>query len=1401
MPLDVNNVFLTVDEDQVTPNNDGDEVASFTPTYNASLAAAVAAISTAPPTAVFGTTQIAGQDNFFTIGANTNDLKFVQNLGGTAFPTAGPGVNSGLTTAGGTGIYLFQSATTDNVIYGAIGDNPANPAAFIIVLDEQLTGPDVTNAKLWILQYAAIKHDDQNVVEGDIVDLLNKVFVASSGTVEAVFSNFSDVPAGSPIFAMIADDTNANPIDYLVTAYQDGAKGTGIQLNVSNQGSFPGSLASGSQNISYGTALRFDLVTNGVNNYTQSEGQSDTAIAFDTHQNVTEAGFAIVQNQGNRPTDLKIELWNSLSDTADGHNFFTSVLNEASVAIDKILVGTINPNTGVITPLYDSSNPADASHFVVSGNAITVLDLGLNYVVNIFQDSGFDRFTALNVTTTVNNKGQTVPDTNAFVDIGRLTFTTTSPTADVDEVGSKIQIDDSGPTIAIQGTVAALDVDDSGLAGGTNVGVGLTDTVDVSTNFTSTTGADGAGAVGYTMKVVNGTDSGLDDVATGDSILLRLNGSGVVEGYLSAHTTDVAFTVSVNSSGVVTLTHMRAIKHSPGGVDETASAIAADAIKVTGTITDTEGVPTGDTASADLPIGDKLNFHDDEPTIQAQNATINTLNVDDDTLGAPGSDTIDASGLFTKVYGADGPDAVAPVAYALSTTDGPSGVFDVATGLEVQLKTTAGVVHGYVTIAAVDVDVFTVGVSASGVVTLTQQRAIQHTDVPPASDNSQDPTNLVGTNLIKLTATITDKDGDTAPAVSDLTGALQFNDGQPSISAGSVTPASLSTDDDALGAGGAATASVAASFTKNFGPDGAAASNDTTYAMTTSGGPSGVFDVSSGLEVQLKLDTGVVHGYVTIAAVDVDVFTVSVDANGLTTLTQLRAIKHTDVPPATDNSADPTGLSGSNKIGVAATVTDRDGDTKSATLDLTPAIQFTDGQPSITAPFDADPVAPGIQTPEQLGNAVGQTASGAFGYNIGPDDHLAAFYAAGGSDFVDVDANLANVQISLTGTVDNAQNPGITNAVVTRTAETATSASFDFSFHYDKDPITAGVQDATAGGTLVFDKANDTYTFTLNDVIDGFSFDVLHTNELLQKVPTGNTGHPEIVVTELDVDSPGAPADGFYVQFTANSNPQANAFGFNGTGDGAPVAGDTTFNNGQFVTSNFEDWVSATQSTNGVAGDTIQKGELLTLRFFKENILSDAADNDPGTPGVQTIEKVDPTTTAAGVAIKFDGIGNSEDLVVILDLKDTNGNETTRSINVQNADLIKGAVPSPYNTEFSLDNNDALLVIESNDYNAAGETYQIQGIQIMQSANGLTGQAINLNGAVGTGGGSNATGGLTAWDPLDNDVLKIVDIGFIQNTSGTLNADLDFSFTIVDGDNDVTALQHILVNVSNDWIV
>src|SRR5262245_12607648 len=113
------------------------------------------------------------------------------------------------------------------------------------------------------------------------------------------------------------------------------------------------------------------------------------------------------------------------------------------------------------------------------------------------------------------------------------------------------------------------------------------------------------------------------------------------------------------------------------------------------------------------------------------------------------------------------------------------------------------------------------------------------------------------------------------------------------------------------------------------------------------------------------------------------------------------------------------------------------------------------------------------------------------------------------------------------------------------------------------------------------------------------------------------------------------------------------------------------------VSNNFEDWVSATQTTNGVAGDTIQKGELLTLRLFNNDV------------GIAT-EATQPNQTVGAMAIKFDGIGNSEDLMLVLNLVDSTNpaNTITRAVYVQNGDIFKtGQVPAPWSSEFSLDNN------------------------------------------------------------------------------------------------------------------
>ncbi|MER9348207.1 DUF5801 repeats-in-toxin domain-containing protein [Mesorhizobium sp. M7A.F.Ca.US.010.02.1.1] len=773
-------------------------------------------------------------------------------------------------------------------------------------------------------------------------------------------------------------------------------------------------------------------------------------------------------------------------------------------------------------------------------------------------------------------------------------------------------------------------------------------------------------------------------------------------------------------------------------------------------------------------VGSFINFDDDGPSISTT-GIVPDLTVDESNFA--GNDSHSFAGNFAPVPGADGDD----VAYALSIGNVDSGLVDTLTSTPVTLSVVGGVVIGE---NGNGDEVFRVSVdAATGVVTLDQSRSVVHSD-----HTSADESVSLAAGIIVLMATITDGDGDTAAAPLEIGDHLIFKDDGPSITADGTEP-TITVDESSLGDN---SASFSAAFTSNAGADGDAISYVLDINQVTN--DSGLTDTLTGEAVLLSVNgAGAVEGR-TAGTGDL-VFTVSVSAAGLVTLDQARSVIHS--PDSGPDQA--TTLASDDLVTLTATITDGDGDQDDDTVNIGTSLIFKDDAPTITVPFDGDASGGGSDgTHETLANAAGATASGAFGYDIGADARPDLYYDATHSDFVDSNGDpLDGVQIALTGTITGGGGGNLITSNVTLASEDSHLATFNFTFTYDKDPAD-DVQTGTADGTLLFNKDDGTYTITLADPLEGFSFDVLHTNELLAKAPIGNTGHPLIVAEQLTPDGDPNP---FFVQFTANSTTNSIKFGFNSTGDGAAI-GDTTFNNAgathDMITNVHEDWVSATQATNGVAGDTIQKGEALTLRFFDENILGDV---NPKAPNGGT-EQLDPTASASGVVIKFDGIGNSEDLVLILDLKDANGNEITRAVNVENSDLIKGNanVPFPYNTEFTLDNNDALLILESNDYNDGTETFQIQGVQIMQSANGLTGDAINLNGAIGAGGDSNATSGLSAWDTTDNDVLKIVDIGFVQQTSGTVDASLDFAFNVADADGDLTPIlpeqSHILVDVA-----
>ena len=204
-----------------------------------------------------------------------------------------------------------------------------------------------------------------------------------------------------------------------------------------------------------------------------------------------------------------------------------------------------------------------------------------------------------------------------------------------------------------------------------------------------------------------------------------------------------------------------------------------------GTITITVEDASKDTATGEI----KVDVHDDGPVISLRGGA-NALTVDEsfidgkDGLGlelessaASATAILGASSLFTMTAGADGESSHA---YSLDIPDnGKTGVRALVDGetYDVTLvKDENGVVHGM----ANKQSVFTVSIDAeSGQVTLTQNHgaSMYHTTPGSTAVEHDETLTLEG---VKVSLTVTDKDGDAATASADLK--LNFEDDGPSLS-------------------------------------------------------------------------------------------------------------------------------------------------------------------------------------------------------------------------------------------------------------------------------------------------------------------------------------------------------------------------------------------------------------------------------------------------------------------------------------------------------------------------------------------------------------------------------------------------------------------------------------------
>jgi hypothetical protein len=896
-----------------SPAGDADDndilVASLPSAFSTRLTALGA--GTATGAALSGYTGAAGNtgSNAFTLTdpSGVTDIRFVDSAGAPL-----NGVDSGLDTLDGTSILLYTDTNDNNIVVGRAG---AADGAIVFAAYIEETGSPVSGGKIWTVEYQPLKHPDATNPD-DSLNLQDKVFV---GVSQDLGFSLAGAPSGQNLFLMF---TKANPTTEVIngvtritdpsiiaTGKDPADQSSGANINTgdtinTSQGGGPTTIGTNNQMITEQEGIRFSFVTGArqdvtVPNLSQTEADVESNIDFTGVYNSTSANFDIVQLQSGKSAVVKISAFNTAAEP--GANFVNGYANDTPVAITNVQV--INNSTGLVIENSDGSVNDPTITISFTGGVATLTGIKAGYQIEYTTTSDHNRVLIENGAA-LDARG----DNHADFDIGG--FSLRQASTSIAEIGSKMIFEDDGPSVSAAGTEPTLIVDETVLT---------TDaTQNFAANFSSAFGADGAGTLTYALGVVAG-GSGLTDTATGEAVNLSLNGT-VVEGR-TATTNLLVFTVSVAANGDVTLDQLRAVVHPDAtNPDDSTSLTSDNLVTLTATITDKDG----DSAHATLNIGQNLVFKDDGPSISTTGSEP-TLTVDETVLTTDATQNFTAN--FTSAFGADG---AGTLTYALGVVAGASGLTDTATGEAVNLSLNGTVVEGRT--ATTNLLVFTVSVAANGDVTLDQQRAVVH----PDATNPDDSTSLTSDNLVTLTATITDKDGDSAHATLNIGQNLVFKDDGPSISTTGSEP-TLTVDETVLTTD--ATQNLAANFTSAFGADGA---GTLTYALGVVAGASGLTDTATGEAVNLSLNGSVVEGRT--ATTNLLVFTVSVAANGDVTLDQQRAVVH----PDPTNPDDSTSLTSDNLVTLTATITDKDGDSAHATLNIGQNLVFKDDGPSIS---------------------------------------------------------------------------------------------------------------------------------------------------------------------------------------------------------------------------------------------------------------------------------------------------------------------------------------------------------------------------------------------------------------------------------------------------------------------
>lgn len=140
-------------------------------------------------------------------------------------------------------------------------------------------------------------------------------------------------------------------------------------------------------------------------------------------------------------------------------------------------------------------------------------------------------------------------------------------------------------------------------------------TAETASLFGTKYGADGPGDVSYALELGGDTSTGLKDTATGLDVKLTFD-NGVIKGVIDDNGTEkTVFTLSVSSSGTLTLDQIRALEHPDDtNPDDAVSIIGSGKISIVATATDADY----DQDSISVDITGQLKFEDDGPWAKSE---------------------------------------------------------------------------------------------------------------------------------------------------------------------------------------------------------------------------------------------------------------------------------------------------------------------------------------------------------------------------------------------------------------------------------------------------------------------------------------------------------------------------------------------------------------------------------------------------------------------------------------------------------------------------------------------------------------------------------------------------------------------------------------------------------------